>query len=345
MIAGIGPRRKTGMNHLNALHPKDRREALAAIGALTLSALAPPARADTFPSRPIKVLIGVPAGGTQDVLTRAIADSVRNSLGTIIIDNRGGAAGRIAVDVVKNAEPDGHTLLLGTAGMMTMFPNAYKQLSYDPIKDFVPIINAASFELAMVVHKDVPANTLAEFVAWAKTQGNKVSFASYGAGTPSHFLGEMLNRAAGLQMVHVPYKGSTPARQDVMGGILPVYFDTVGGAITMLPSGRVKVLATSGAKRSPPMPAIPTFVEQGYKDVIAAAWFSYYAPAKTPKPIVDKLRAEFTKAVNSREVRQQLLINGMYPVGDGPDLLLKTMREDTDRWGKIMRATNFVATD
>ncbi|MBI2772063.1 MAG: tripartite tricarboxylate transporter substrate binding protein [Burkholderiales bacterium] len=322
-----------------------RRAALGALGGL---ALAPLARAQSFSSRPTRVLIGVPAGGTQDVLTRAIADAVRPTLGNLIIDNRGGAAGRIAVEVVKNAEPDGHTLLLGTAGMMTMFPNAYKSLSYDPVRDFVPIINAASFELAMCIHKDVPAVTLQEFVAWARTQGpsgSKVSFASYGAGTPSHFLGEMLNRATGLQMVHIPYKGSTPARQDVMGGTVPLYFDTVGGAITMLPSGRIKVLATSGAKRSPPMPAIPTFVELGFKDVIAAAWFSYYAPARTPRPVVDQLRAEFARAVNSREVRQQLLVNGMYPVGDGPDALLKTMREDTERWGKIMRATNFVATD
>ena len=326
-----------------------RRTCLQAGLALSLPAALPlGAHAQAFPAKPIKVLIGVPAGGTQDVLTRAIADAVRNSLGPIVIDNRGGAAGRIAVDVVKNAEPDGHTLLLGTAGMMTMFPNAYKNLSYDPVKDFVPIVNAASFELAMVVNKDVPANTVAEFIAWAKTQGpngSKVSFASYGAGTPSHFLGEMLNRSTGLQMVHVAYRGSTPARQDVMGGTVPLYFDTVGGAITMLPSGRVKVLATSGAKRSPPMPAVPSFTELGFPDVVASAWFSYYAPAKTPKPVVDKLRAEFAKAVNSREVRQQLIINGMYPVGDGPEQLLKTMREDTERWGKIMKATNFVATD
>jgi tripartite-type tricarboxylate transporter receptor subunit TctC len=232
--------------------------------------------------------------------------------------------------------------------MMTMFPNAYKKLSYDPMKDFVPIVNAASFELAMVVHSAVPATNLKEFVAWAKTQGpngEKVSFASYGAGTPSHFLGEMLNRAAGLQMVHVPYRGSTPARQDVMGGTVPLYFDTVGGALTMLPTGRVKVLVTSGAKRSPPMPSVPTFVELGYKDVIASAWFSYYAPAKTPAAVVEKLRSEFLKAVNSREVRQQLIVAGMYPVGDGPDVLVKTMRDDTERWGRIMRATNFTATD
>ena len=324
-------------------HAFDRRRALAALGGL---ALAPLARAQAFtPGQPIKVLIGVPAGGTQDVLTRAIAHEVRDSLGPLIIDNRSGAAGRIAAKAVKNAAPDGRTLLLGTASMMAMFPSAYRSLSYDPIKDFIPIVNAARFELALVVSKDVPANTLAEFITWARAQGDKLSFGSYGAGTPSHFLGEMLNRSAGLKMVHVPYRGSTPARQDVMGGQIPVYFDTVGGALQMQPGGRVKVLATSGDKRSPLMPDLPTFTEAGLKDVVATAWFAYYAPLKTPQPIVDKLRAEFTRAVNSREVRQQLLQNGMYPVGDGPEALLKTMREDTARWGGIMKAVNFQAND
>lgn len=324
----------------------DRRRALAALGGLALAPLALPAQAQGFtPGQPIKVLIGVPAGGTQDVLTRAIAEQVQGTLGPLIVDNRSGAAGRIAVEAVKTAPPDGRTLLLGTASMMTMFPSAYRQLSYDPIKDFVPIINAARFELALVVHKDVPANTLAEFIAWAKAQGDKLSFASYGAGTPSHFLGEMLNRAAGLKMVHVPYRGSTPARQDVMGGSVPVYFDTIGGAQQLLPSGRVKVLATSGEKRSPLMPNLPSFAESGYKDVVATAWFGYYAPLKTPQPVIDKLRAEFTRAVNTREVRQQLLQNGMYPVGDNSEALLKTMREDTARWAGIMKAVNFQAND
>jgi tripartite-type tricarboxylate transporter receptor subunit TctC len=324
----------------------DRRQLVAALGGLALAPLAPFANAQAFtPGQPIKVLIGVPAGGTQDVLTRAIAEQVRATLGPLIVDNRSGAAGRIAAEAVKTAAPDGRTLLLGTASMMTMFPSAYRQLSYDPVKDFVPLVNAARFELALVVHKDVPANTLAEFIAWAKAQGDKLSFASYGAGTPSHFLGEMLNRAAGLKMVHVPYRGSTPARQDVMGGSVPVYFDTVGGAQQLMPSGRVKVLATSGDKRSPLMPNLPCFVEAGYKDVVATAWFAYYAPLKTPQPIVDKLRAEFTRAINSREVRQQLLQNGMYPVGDNSEALLKTMREDTTRWAGIMKAVNFQAND
>ena len=323
----------------------DRRRALAALGGLALAPFARAQQAGFTPGQPIKVLIGVPAGGTQDVLTRAIAQQVRDSLGPLVIDNRSGAAGRIAVEAVKTAAPDGHTLLLGTASMMTMFPSAYRSLSYDPIKDFVPIVNAARFELALTVHKDVPASTLAEFIAWARAQGDKVSFGSYGAGTPSHFLGEMLNRAAGLKMVHVPYRGSTPARQDLMGGTVPVYFDTVGGAQQMLPSGRVKVLATSGDKRSPLMPNLPSFVEGGYKDVAATAWFAYYAPLKTPQPAIDKLRAEFARAVQTREVRQQLLQNGMYPVGDGSEALLKTMREDTARWGGIMKAVNFQAND
>ncbi|BEP60893.1 tripartite tricarboxylate transporter substrate binding protein [Variovorax sp. V213] len=324
----------------------DRRSALAALGGLALAPLTLPAQAQGFtPGQPIKVLIGVPAGGTQDVLTRAIAEQVQGTLGPLIVDNRSGAAGRIAVEAVKTAPPDGRTLLLGTASMMTMFPSAYRQLSYDPIRDFVPIINAARFELALVVHKDVPANTLAEFIAWAKAQGDKLSFASYGAGTPSHFLGEMLNRAAGLKMVHVPYRGSTPARQDVMGGSVPVYFDTIGGAQQLLPSGRVKVLATSGERHSPLMPNLPSFAESGYKDVVATAWFAYYAPLKTPQPVIDKLRAEFTRAVNTREVRQQLLQNGMYPVGDNSEALLKTMREDTARWAGIMKAVNFQAND
>jgi tripartite-type tricarboxylate transporter receptor subunit TctC len=326
------------------LPPTDRRRALATLGSLALAPLA--SMAQTFSAdRPIKVLIGVPAGGTQDVLTRAIAQQVRESLGPLIIDNRSGASGRIAVEAVKTAPPDGHTLLLGTAGMMTMFPGAYRNLSYDPIKDFAPIVNAARFELALVVHKDVPAGTLAEFITWAKTQGDKLSFASYGAGTPSHFLGEMLNRAAGLKMVHIPYRGSTPARQDLMGGSVPVYFDTVGGAQQMLPSGRVKVLATSGEKRSPLMPGLPSFVESGYKDVVATAWFAYYAPLKTPPPVLDRLRADFTRAVNAREVRQQLLQNGMYPVADNSEALLKTMREDTARWTAIMKTVGFQAND
>ena len=323
-----------------------RRDALATLAGLGCTGLAlPTAHAALAPGQPIKVLIGIPAGSTQDILTRAIDQELRGTLGPLVLENRAGASGRIAVEAVKHAAPDGQTILLGTASMMTMFPSAFRRLSYDPVNDFQPILNAARFELALVVHESVPVGNLAEFVAWARAQGDKVSFASYGAGTPSHFLGEMLNRAAGLKMIHVPYKGSAPARQDLMGGQLQVFCDTVGGAIQMQPSGRVKVLATSGEKRSPLMPALPCFVEAGYKDVVATAWFAYFAPRKTPPAVLDPLRAAFSRALAAHSVRETLLANGMYPLADGPDALRKTMREDTARWAAIMKATHFHADE
>ena len=322
-------------------HRIDRRRVLAALGGIGGLALAPLAGAQAFtPGQPIKVLIGVPAGGTQDVLTRAIAHEVRDSLGPLIIDNRSGAAGRIAVEAVKTAAPDGRTLLLGTAGMMTMFPGAYRNLSYDPIRDFVPIVNAARFELALVVGKDVPANTLPEFLAWAKAQGDQLSFASYGAGTPSHFLGEMLNRSAGLKMVHVPYRGSTPARQDVMGGTIPVYFDTVGGALQMLPTGRVKVLATSGDKRSPLAPNIPTFKEVGYTVHVWASSFGMHMPLGTPKPIADKLHDAIVKVASDPEFQKRHMIaRGLSAVLNSPEEFAKEIETDIELGRDVVKAS------
>lgn len=323
-----------------------RRRALSTAGGLALASWLPRAQAQNFvPGQPIKVLVGAPAGGTQDVLTRAIAQEVRESLGPLILDNRAGASGRIAAATVKSSAPDGHTLLLGTANMMAMAASIFRSLNYNPVTDFAPIVSAARFELALMVNHAVPANTLAEFITWARAQGDRLSFASYGAGTPSHFLGEMLNQAAGLKMVHVPYRGTAPARQDLMGGAVPVFFDTVGGAIQSQSSDRVKVLATSGQTRSPLLPGLPTLVEQGYKNVVATGWFAYYAPKGTPKAVIDRLQGEFTRALQTRTVRQQLLQNGMYPSIEGPEAVLKTMRDDTAHWAAVAKATNFQATD
>jgi tripartite-type tricarboxylate transporter receptor subunit TctC len=301
------------------------------------------AQAQAFPNKPIKVLIGVPAGGTQDVLTRAIANAVKDSLGPVIIEHKSGANGNIAMETAKAADPDGHTLILGTASMLTMNPNTYKEVRFDALKDFAPIVTAARFELALNVHPSVPANTLAELIAWLKANPGKASFASYGAGTPSHFLGEMLNEATGIKMVHVPYRGSAGARQDILGGQILIFFDVVGGTISHYHAKRVKVLATSGDKRSPFLPDIATFKELGFPTVTASAWFSYLAPATTPAPVIDKLRTEFNKAVNSREVRQQLLAAGMYPVGGTPQELTQLIKLDSDKWARVVKQTGFVA--
>lgn len=285
-----------------------------------------------------------PQGGTQDVLTRAIANHLRDSLVVIVIEHKSGANGNIAMAAVKAAEPDGHTLGLGTASMLAMNPHTYKEVRCDSLKDYEPIVLGARFELAMTVHPDGPASTLAELAAWAKANPTKASFASFGAGTPSHFLGEMLNEAAGLKMTHVPYRGSASARQDILGGQIPIFFDVVGGTISHFRTGRVKVLATSGASRSPFLPDVPTFVELDFPKVTATAWFSFLAPAKTPKAVVDRLNREFNKAINSREVRQQLLTAGMYPVGGTRAELTQKIRDDSAQWARVVKATGFVAS-
>ena len=328
-------------------HPINRRKVLTALGnvlgGVAVAPLTSPARAQAFPTKPIKILIGVPPGGTQDVLTRAIANQLRDSLGVIVIEHKSGANGNIAMEAVKASDPDGHTLVLGTASMLAMNPYTYKEIRFDSLKDFEPIVLGARFELAMNVHPDVPATTLAELIAWAKANPAKASFASYGAGTPSHFLGEMLNEAAGIKMTHVAYRGSPGARQDILGGQIPIFFDVVGGTISHFRAGRVKVMATSGISRSPFLPDVPTFVELGFPKVTATAWFSYLAPARTPKAVLDRLNTEFNKALNSREVRQQLLSAGMYPVGGTRTDLAQKIREDSAQWARVVKATGFVA--
>ena len=338
-------RQNGAMTNPNTLQRSvSRRQAVAALSALGMASVAPAVRAHAFPSKPIRVLIGIPPGGTQDVLTRAIANAVRDTLGPIVIEHKSGANGNIAMEAAKNAEPDGHTLVLGTASMTVMNPHTYKEVRFDPFKDYEPIILAARFEMALNVHPSVPANNLKELIAWVKTNPDKASFASYGAGTPSHFLGEMLNEAAGTKMIHVPYRGAAAARTDILGGQILIFIDVVGGSLQSFHAGKVKILATSGTSRSPFLPDVLTFVEQGFPKVQASAWFSYLAPAKTPKAVLDKLHAEFNKAIASREVRQQLLANGMYPVGGTRAELAQRMKEDSAHWARTIKATGFVAT-
>ena len=326
----------------------NRRQTLAGI-ATTVAGIAglsatPLALAQTFPTKPIRVLIPVPPGGTMDVLTRAIAVHVKDSLGTVILEHKSGANGNIAMEAARMAEPDGYTLVLGTASMLTMNPHTYKDVKFDPIKDYAPIVLAARFELALNVHPSVPANNLKELIEWIKANPAQASIASYGAGTPSHFLIEMLNEAAGIKAIHVPYRGATGARQDILGGQILMFLDVVGGSIAHRNSGKVKILATSGAARSPFMPDVPTLAEQGFPKLQASAWFSYLAPAKTPPAVLARLNTEFNKAVNSRDVRSQLLVAGMYPVGGTPAELTAAIKQDSAQWARVVKATGFVAS-
>ncbi len=341
---------KNGCTMKSKLSPKllplaSRRQTLGALAASLGSLVLPsPSAAQTFPAKPIRVLIGVPPGGTMDVLTRAIAANVKDSLGIVILEHKSGANGNIAMEAAKIAEPDGHTLVLGTASMLAMNPHTYKDVKFDSLKDYEPIVLAARFELALNVHPSVPANNLKELIEWIKANPAKASIASYGAGTPSHFLIEMLNEAAGIKATHVPYRGAAGARQDILGGQILMFFDVVGGTIAHRNSGKVKVLATSGATRSPFMPDVPTLIEQGFPKLQATGWFSYLAPAKTPKAVMERLHAEFNKAVQSREVRAQLLAAGMYPVGGSRAELTAKIKEDSAQWARVVKATGFVAS-
>ena len=330
---------------MNKISRRDFSASLASIGLAGLPALgAAQDKASSYPTKPIKVLISVPPGGTMDVLTRAIANSVKDSLGTVILDHKSGANGNIAMEIARAAEPDGYTLLLGTMSMMAMNPHAYKEFRVDVFKDFEPITIASRFELAVCVHPSVPAKNMAELLAWFKANPDKASMASYGAGTPAHFLIELLARETGIKINHVPYRGATQAMQDLIGGQILASFSTVGQVVAAYNDKRLNILATTGTKRSPFLPALPTLVESGFPKLTASAWFSYLAPKGTPKPIIDKINMAFNKALQSREVRSQLLSNGMYPEGSTPAELAKAIKDDYAYWGRASKLINFTVS-
>jgi tripartite-type tricarboxylate transporter receptor subunit TctC len=298
----------------------------------------------SFPTKPVRVLISVPPGGTMDVLTRAIAAAVKDSLGTVILDHKSGANGNIAMELTKQADPDGHTLMLGTASMLTINPHAYKEFRVDVFKDFEPIVLATRFETALCAHPSVPANNLQELMAWMKADPANATIASYGVGSLSHFVIELFERASGIKINHVPYRGATQGLQDVLSGQVKLFVNTVGQTVNPYLTKRLKVFATSGAKRSPFLPDIPTYAEVGLPKVVGTGWFSFLAPKGTPKAVLDKIGTTFNKALQSREVRSQLLANGMYPEGGTPQELAKTIREDYKTWGDLAKAINLQRT-
>ncbi len=322
----------------------NRRHTALGLGAALLAAPLAARAQSSFPSKPIRVLISVPPGGTMDVLTRAIAASVKDSLGVVILDHKSGANGNIAMDIARAAEPDGHTLLLGTASMLTMNPHTYSDFKTDVFKDFEPITLAARFELALCTHPSVPATNVAELLAWFKANPSKAAMASYGAGTPAHFLIELLALESGLPIQHIPYRGATQALQDLLGGQVLASFSTVGQVVAAYHDKRLQILATSGAQRSPFLPGLPTLVESGFPKLVASAWFSYLAPRGTPKPVITRLHTEFTRALQTREVRAQLLANGMYPDTSTPQALAQRIREDYAYWGRAAKSIQFRAS-
>ena len=282
-----------------------RRRFIAASAAASVAALAPSVRAQTpVVNKTARIVVGFPPGGSTDVVSRLIADRLRGVYApTVIVENKPGAGGRIALEAVKNADADGSAMILTPASMLVIYPHIYKKLAYDPFTDFAPVTSVCAFPIGFSVGPMVPESvkTVADFVAWAKANPKSAAFASPAAGSMVHFTGVMFNRAAGLDMTHVPFKGGAPAIQDLIGGQIASSMNVLSEALPQHKAGKLRTLATSGAQRSPFMPDVPTFVESGYKEIVAREWFGILVPAKTPADIITKLNAAILHALKSKE--------------------------------------------
>ena len=309
---------------------------------LAATVLASPAWADTWPSRPIKWIVPFPPGGPTDILSRTVAQHLQVALGQpVVVENRGGAGGGVGMQALAKSAPDGYTIGLSTTGTHTINPALYgDRVGYDPIKDFTPLTMAVSYVNMLVINANHPAKNVKELVEFAKANPGKVSFGSAGNGSSNHLSGEVLKMLAGVQMQHVPYRGSALAMNDTISGQITFMFDVLNVAIPQSRSGRVRALAVTSSKRSPYLPDVPTMEEAGVPGYSAAGsdlWFGIMAPAGLPKPIADKLQSELVKVLRSPEMRQAIRAQFFEPYTSSPEEFLKVILSDGAKWAKIVK--------
>jgi tripartite-type tricarboxylate transporter receptor subunit TctC len=306
--------------------------------AILLLALAVPvAHAQDFPSRPIRMVIAFPAGGPTDFVGRLIADKLKDSLRQVIVENKAGANGALGADFVAKSPPDGYTLFLSTVGAVGITPNMRTDLPYDVLRDFAPVTLVVRNTTIMVVRADYPANTAKEFVEIAKKKNGSIPIASTGVGSTTHLAEEMFATAGGFKFVHVPYRGAAPALTDLLGGQVDAFFADVPALMGQITSGKVKVLGAASGQRNPKLPDVPTLAEQGYPDTSSDNWYGLLAPAKTPPAVIARLNDAFAKAINDPGVNQKLIDSGAVPVADKPEQFGKFLKEEIERWGKLVR--------
>ena len=303
--------------------------------ALALASAA--ATAQSFPSRPVRIVVTFPPGGGADNIARFMAPPMGRALGqTIIIDNRAGANGQIGADHVAKAAPDGYTLLLGSGGAMTISPH-FGKLPYDPLKDFAPIGMVATNDGLLVVTPDFPANDVKEFIEVLKKSPGKYSFASSGAGGPTHLAGELFKMQAGVDMLHIPYKGDGPAIADLIGAQVPIMVTVLATAAPHVRSGKVKPIASLGMNRFPQLPNVPTLNESGFPGFTAGSWFGLYAPAGTPPDIIAKLNEAMRAALADPQLKEQFAAQGSEAVISTPAELDRTLRAEYAKWGQVIQ--------
>ena len=296
----------------------------------------------------VRIIVPFPAGGGTDVLARIVADKLRgNYAPAAIVENRVGASGRTGVEAVKNAEPDGTTLLFTPDFLMTVYPHSFKRLSYDPLKDFTPIALIARSGLALAAGPALPAEvkTVRDYVAWAKGDPKRAFYATTSAGGTPHFVGVMLARDSGAALSPVHYKGGAPALQDLMGGQIPVSINPVSELLPQLQGGKIRALAVTSGERSKFLPDVPTMTESGFPEIVLAPWLGFFAPARTPADIVKRLANGIADATAFGDTQRSFIKMGMDPVAMTPVGFAAVVKSDLERWAPIVKASGFTAED
>jgi tripartite-type tricarboxylate transporter receptor subunit TctC len=335
--AGFDTRRTT----LRARAPSFRTALLAA--AMLVTAFATQAQTTEYPDKPIRLVVPYPPGGGTDVIARIMQEPLQTLLGQpIVIDNRGGAAGSIGSDVVAKAPPNGYTVLF-TLSSHTINPSIYPKLPFDTEKDFEPVGMVASLPQILVANTNFPASTVAELITLAKAAPGTLSFASVGTGSPGHLAGELFKLRTGTQMIHIPYRGGGPALTDVLGGQVPLLWVSIPAAAQFVKSGKLKALAVSTRKRSEAVPDVPTMLEAGIPDFEVDSWYAMFVPAKTPRPVIDKLNRALNAAVHDPVIRNKLLAQGSEGVGGTPEDLGKVVSAELASWSKLTKEAHITA--
>lgn len=307
--------------------------AAAALLAVHAAAFGQPA----YPVKPVRMIVPFPPGGSTDIVGRVVAQKLTESLGQqVVVENRGGAGGTIGTEAAARAPADGYTLLMSPSAPIAINVTLYKNLKYDTLRDFAPIIRIASSPLVLVVHPSVPVKSARELIAMLKARPHDFVYASAGNGTPQHLAAELFKTLAGVRMTHVPYKGSGQAIADVIAGQVPITFETFVSALEYTKSGRLRALAQTGAARSAQLPAVPTIAETGVRGYEAIGWWGLLAPAGTPQPVVTRLHSELARVFDTPEMRQRLVDLGSDPVIESPAQFGAFIKAEIAKWAKVI---------
>lgn len=300
--------------------------------------------AQTYPAKPVRMIVPFPPGGATDLLARVVAQKLGEGLGhQVVVDNRPGAGGTIGSRLMLDAQPDGYTILMSSVSTHAIGPHLYAKPPYDPMKDFTAITEVSVTPTVLMVSASLPVTTLKEFIALAKARPGKLNYGSSGVGTQFHLSGELLKLLAGIDMAHIPYKGTALVYPDLFSGQVSMMFDTLSVSIPFIKAGRVKALGVTGAKRTPTLPDVPTIAEAGIAGFNADLWLGIWGPARLPRDITEKLAAETAKLLKLPDVRERLGAQGMEPVGSTPAQFAEFVRRENEQWSKVVRSAGVKA--